>query len=81
VRILAVPGPRGGPADARNRAIEVLASAGITADDIIVPDAAKYTPVSVTVGYNFPVVLAGFIPGMDCTTIWLESTSTMRREY
>jgi len=81
VRILAVPGPPGGPADARNRAIEVLASAGITADNIIVTDAAKYTPVSVTVSYNFPVVIAGFIPGLDNATIPLSSTTTMRREY
>jgi hypothetical protein len=26
-------------------------------------------------------VIAGFIPGLDCNTITLSSTTTMRREY
>jgi Flp pilus assembly protein TadG len=82
VRVLAVPAPAGGPTAAYARAVAVLASAGITADNVAVVDApAAFEAVSVTVAYNFPVVLVGFIPGLDCTTIPLTSTTTMRREY
>jgi Flp pilus assembly protein TadG len=83
VRLLAVPiSGGGGPTAASNRAVTVLASAGITADNLVVADApAAYLPVSVTISYNFPVVVVGFIPGLDCTTIPLTSTTTMRREY
>jgi Flp pilus assembly protein TadG len=82
VRLLAVPAPAGGPTAANARAVAVLASAGITADNLVVADApAAYLPVSVTISYNFPVVVVGFIPGLDCTTIPLTSTTTMRREY
>ena len=82
VRVLAVPAPTGGPVVATNRAIAVLASAGITADNLVVADAgAAYQAVSVTISYNFPVVIAGFIPGLDNATIPLTSTTTMRREY
>jgi hypothetical protein len=35
--------------------------------------------VSYTISYNFPVLIAGFIPGLD--NIILESTTTMRREW
>jgi Flp pilus assembly protein TadG len=81
VRVLAVPEPTGGPIVATNRAIAVLASAGITADNLVVTDAPSYGDVSVTITYNFPVVIAGFIPGLDNATIPLSSTTTMRREY
>jgi len=84
VRIAAVPAPGGGwnGSGATARAVEVLASAGITADNLVVADAAAaYEAVSVTIFYNFPVVVVGFIPGLDCTTIPLTSTTTMRREY
>jgi Flp pilus assembly protein TadG len=82
VRVLAVPAPAGGPTAAYARAVAVLASAGITADNVAVVDApGAFEAVSVTVAYNFPVVLVGFIPGLDCTTIPLTSTTTMRREY
>jgi Flp pilus assembly protein TadG len=79
VRVLAVQ--TGGPTAANARAVAVLASAGITADNVAVVDApAAFEEVSVTVTYNFPVVLVGFIPGLDCTTIPLTSRTTMRRE-
>ena len=82
VRLLAVPASGGGGATAANaRAVTVLASAGITADNLVVADAASFEPVSVTITYNFPVALAGFIPGLDNATIPLSSTTTMRREY
>ena len=80
VRLLAVPAPAGGPTAANARAVAVLASAGITADNVLVADAlAAFQAVSVTISYNFPVVVAGFIPGLD--NILLSSTTTMRREY
>ena len=83
VRLLAVPiSGGGGPTAASNRAVTVLASAGITADNLVVLDApSAFEAVSVTIAYNFPVAIAGFIPGLDCTTIPLTSTTTMRREY
>ncbi len=80
VRIMAVP--TGSPTAARDRADTVLRSAGITMANISVGDASvAYDPVSVTVTYNFPVLFAGFIPGLDNATIPLSSTTTMRREY
>jgi hypothetical protein len=81
VRLLAVPAPAGGPAVAGARAVEVLRSAGITADNLVVLDNVAYQPVSVTIAYNFPVAIAGFIPGLDNATVPLTSTTTMRREY
>ena len=82
VRLLAVPDPPGGPTAAGNRATAVLASAGITTAAIAVADApAAFGEVSVTVSYNFPVVVVGFIPGLNNATIPLSSTTTMRREY
>lgn len=47
--------------------------------EITEPDGHVTTVATVT--YNFPVLFAGFIPGLDCTTILLSSTTTMRREY
>jgi Flp pilus assembly protein TadG len=82
VRLLAVPPPDGGPTTAYNRAVAVLASAGITADNVSVVDTpGTFGPVAVTVNYNFPLAVAGFIPGLNNATIPLSSTTTMRREY
>ena len=82
VRLLAVPiSGGGGPYAANARAVAVLASAGITADNVVVTDASAYGVVSVRVDYNFPVVVVGFIPGLNSATIPLTSTTTMRREY
>ena len=64
----------------RARADNILTSAGITPDSVILIDnLVAYDPVSVTVNYTFPAMLAGFIPGLD--NIPLSSTTTMRREY
>jgi len=80
VRLLAVPAPSGGPGAANTRAVTVLASAGITADNLAVLDTGvPFQAVSVSISYNFPVAVAGFIPGLD--NITLSSTTTMRREY
>ncbi len=82
VRILAVPAPAGGVAAASARASEVLVSAGIPPDNVVLVDAASpFGSVSVTVSYDFPLVVVGFIPGLDTLTIPLSSTTTMRREY
>ena len=84
VRLAAVPAPGGGwnGPGATARAVEVLTSAGIIADNVVVTDAPlAYGAVSVTVNYGFPVVIAGFVPGLDCSVIPLTSTTTMRREY
>jgi Flp pilus assembly protein TadG len=82
VRVLAVPAPAGGVSAANTRANEILASAGITTATVAVVDAgAAFGAVSVTVNYNFPVVVVGFIPGLNNATFPLTSTTTMRREY
>lgn len=85
VRILAVKPPWPGGMTPLNRAQNILGSSGIIIPDnniIIVNDnSVEYSPVSVTVNYAFPVAIVGFIPGLDCTTIPLSSTTTMRREY
>lgn len=85
VRMAAVPHPAGftdttWQAAVIARADNVLNSAGIIPHTVIVSDTlVAYDPVSVTVNYNFPAMLAGFIPGLD--NIPLSSTTTMRREY
>ena len=84
VRVAAVPAPGGGwnGSAATTRANAILSSAGLTSATATVVDApGEYGAVTVTVNYNFPVVLVGFIPGLDNATIPLSSTTTMRREY
>ena len=82
VRVLAVPAPAGGVSLATTRANQILTSAGITTATVSVVDApASFGTVTVTVNYNFPVVVAGFIPGLNNATFPLTSTTTMRREY
>jgi len=82
VRVLAVPDPPGGVAAATTRANQVLTSAGITTATLTIVNAtAPFGDVSVTVDYNFPVVIAGFIPGLSSVTFPLSSTTTMRREF
>ena len=83
VRIAVVQGSGGSsiiPATAR--ANEVLASAGITTALVTVTDpGTSFGTVTATVAYNFPVSVAGLIPGLDISTIPLTSTTTMRREF
>ena len=82
VRVLAVPDPPGGVSSATTRATQILTSAGITTASLSIVDAtAPFGDVTVTVTYDFPIVIAGFIPGLDNTTFPLSSTTTMRREY
>ncbi len=81
VRLAAVPAPGGGwnGSAATTRGNQILDNAGI-ATTVIVQDAAgAFGDVTATVNYDFPVVIVGFIPGLDDIT--LTSTTTMRREY
>jgi Flp pilus assembly protein TadG len=79
VRILAVPP---GIITPQDRADNVLNSAGITGAIVDVDDpGVAFGPVSVTIDYDFPVVVVGFIPGLDNTKLPLSSRTTMRREY
>ncbi len=65
----------------RGRADEVLTSAGITGATVALADSgAAFGTVTVTVTYDFPVTIAGFVPGLD-GNIPLSSTTSMRREY
>lgn len=82
VRLAAVPAPAGGVSAASARANQVLTSAGITTANVSVVDAAApFGAVTVTVTYEFPVTIVGFLPGLDSPTFSLSSTTTMRREY
>ena len=66
---------------ANARATQILASAGIAAT-VSVPDpGTQYGDVTATVNYNFPLVIVGFIPGLDSPALSLTSTTTMRKEY
>jgi Flp pilus assembly protein TadG len=81
-RIAAVQAPGGGwnGSAATVRGNQILASAGI-ATTVSVQDPGPFGDVTATVTYNFPVVVVGFIPGLNNATIPLSSTTTMRREY
>ena len=83
VRVAVVPGPGNtwnGPA-AEARGNQILASAGIPAT-VSVPDpGVAFGTVTATVTYNFPVIIIGFIPGLNSSTLPLTSTTTMRREF
>jgi Flp pilus assembly protein TadG len=60
----------------------VLNSASITTASVnVTPPGSPYGPVSVTVTYDFPVSVPGFLPGWSAATIPLESRTTMRQEY
>jgi hypothetical protein len=68
-------------AAARVRAEQILSSAGLDSARATITDNVFGAAVSYTIDYNFPVVIAGFIPGLDNATILLSSTTTMRKEY
>jgi Flp pilus assembly protein TadG len=84
-RLLAVPLPYGGDSNATARANAILDSARIPVASrsvtVIGESVGPFAPVTAKVEYDFPVSIAGFIPGLDNTTIHLESETTMRREY
>jgi Flp pilus assembly protein TadG len=83
VRIAAVPAPGGGwnGAAAITRGNQILDNAGIATTVSVVDATSPYGDVTASVDYNFPVAIAGFIPGLSSATIPLSSRTTMRREY
>jgi len=79
VRIAAV---QGNTASARSRADSILASAGISGASVsILDDGASYGTCSVTVSYNFPVTIAGFLPGLSGKNFMLSTSTSMRKEF
>jgi Flp pilus assembly protein TadG len=79
VRIAAV---QGNAASAQARANNILSSAGISGASVVLnDDGVSYGTYAATVTYNFPVTVAGFLPGISGTSIPLTSTTSMRKEY
>ena len=63
------------------RAVQILSSAGLDTARATITDNVFGSAVSYTIDYRFPVVIAGFIPGLGSQEILLSSTTTMRKEY
>lgn len=83
VRIAAVRSGSGSTDNTwKDRADAVLSSAGITGATVSLdPDpGVPFGTVRVTVTYSFPVVVAGFVPGLN-GDIPLSSETSMRKEY
>ena len=82
-RIAAVQAPGGGwnGVAATTRGNAILDNAGIVTTVSVLDATSPYGDVTATVNYNFPVAIAGFIPGLANTTFLLSSRTTMRREY
>jgi Flp pilus assembly protein TadG len=79
VRIAAV---QGNTASALSRANAILSSAGISGAAVaVLDDGAPFGTCQVTVTYNFPVTVAGFLPGLSGKNFPLSSTTTMRKEF
>jgi Flp pilus assembly protein TadG len=79
VRIAAV---QGNTASALSRANAILSSAGISGAAVaVLDDGAPFGTCQVTVTYNFPVTVAGFLPGLSGKNFPLSSTKTMRKEF
>lgn len=71
------------PSVALSRGYAILDSASITTgrNITVADDNVAYGTVTVTVSYNLPITIAGFIPGLDNPTFPLSSTTTMRKEF
>lgn len=79
VRVAAV---QGNVAAATVRANNILASAGIVGANVsVVPDGVAFGTCTATVTFNFPLSVAGFLPGLAGTNIPLAATTTMREEF
>lgn len=79
VRLAAV---QGNTASALSRANGILASAGISGATVnIADDGTPFGTCIVTVSYNFPVTIAGFLPGFGGTIFPLSASTTMRKEF
>jgi Flp pilus assembly protein TadG len=82
VRILAVdPIYGGGPGPANIRASAILLSGNINGANVVLDSGTvPFDPVTATVSYNFPLAVAGFVPGLPAN-FTLTSSTSMRREY
>jgi len=79
VRVAAI---QGNNASALSRANGILSSAGISGASVnIADDGTPFGTCSVTVTYNFPVTVAGFLPGLTGTNFPLTASTTMRKEF
>ena len=79
VRVAAV---QGNTASALSRANGILASAGISGALVnVADDGTPFGTCSVTVTYNFPVTIAGFLPGLGGSNFPLTASTTMRKEF
>lgn len=78
-RIAAV---QGNAASAQARANNVLSSAGILGASVTLnDDGAAYGTCAATVSYDFPLTIAGFLPGISGMSIPLSSSTSMRKEF
>ena len=79
VRIAAV---QGNASSATTRAKNILSSAGINGASVILSDDGNaYGTCAATVSYDFPLTVAGFLPGLSGTSIPLSSSTSMRKEF
>lgn len=79
VRIAAVQGNGGA---AISRANNILASAGISGATVtIADDGAPFGTCSVSASCALPLTVAGFLPGLQGTSITLSTSTSMRKEY
>jgi Flp pilus assembly protein TadG len=79
VRIAAV---QGNTASAMARANNILASAGLAGASVALnDDGAAFGTYAATVTYNFPITVAGFLPGISGASIPLTSSTSMRKEF
>ena len=77
------PALGGGTGPGRARGLTILNAAGIPtppADVVVVDDGNPFGIVTATATYTFPLVVAGFVPGL-AANFPLSSISTMRKEY
>jgi hypothetical protein len=63
------------------RAGSVLSSAGLDLTKATITPGNSGDAVSYIILYDFPVVVAGLIPGLSSSSIQLRSETTMRREW
>ncbi len=79
VRIAAV---QGNVVAARGRADAILASANIVGASVgVSPSGVPFGTCTVNITYNFPLSVAGFLPGFSGSSIPLAASTSMREEY
>lgn len=79
VRVAAV---QGNTSAAVNRANAILASAGLSGAAVVYnDDGLPFGTCNVTVTYDFPLSVAGFLPGLSGSRFPLSTSTSMRKEY